>query len=702
MRATLISLVFFCLSAQAQELNEFIEDEATSAFELVLGGEPIAGRALSARASLTFNQSLPAGSTIVIASHWMHAPLQNSDSEAPGYVELLSGGMTAIAYPGSGVWGGLETIAMLPGFELEAGEIAAGTPVEFRIHQLYLPDRVPQQFYLTAFLITEDGDQTLRTEPLEIVAGEMDSLNLVADSLVQPGQDINLRLRMQDRFGNLVANRRLSLDLLVNGTFRNRVNLDSAYSTIPEVRFDVAGVYQLEVRTGGGGLRAVSNPVLVSNRTEKLLWLDLGAHTTSSDGQQSLAELLSSNRGVFDLTLAADHAGSVEPDALSETARYEESSPFPVRDGAGKSIAVALAENPTDTRYVNPDLLRLAQVASDQSDYTWFGEAVSSRGYRTGFVGIAHSHRSGGGSSPILTAVIQKEGESWFDGLSNRRTYVATGSKTILLTDQESLSFDDERRLDIEVHGMSPVKEIRLIKNGEPIASSALTDIDSGFYTLAVEASNQPISGLESRPRNAREWIGFFRTRDTAIEIMGSSGSWQSRGSGSQRIDFLARTHGAVAEMDLRLVSPTPDTVIEMGFAGVFEDTAWIPEDRLPQKIAAQRFLVPFGELERGAVRVIDAAGYQDRVIISPAKVPQGTTARFSHVDPSPPRIGDYYYFRVSMADGSVAVSSPVFVEKRAGKILPDLGYDHHEHPEIAEENENNEVPAYDGQGPGY
>ena len=118
-----------------------------------------------------------------------------------------------------------------------------------------------------------------------------------------------------------------------------------------------------------------------------------------------------------------------------------------------------------------------------------------------------------------------------------------------------------------------------------------------------------------------------------------------------------------VAYMTEQLQPEPTDTVLEIGLAEVFEDTAWLPLDRLPQRMPAVLYQIPLSEIQRGTMRENQVRGYADRLEIKPATQALGSEVSFSFTDSSAPRLGDYYYFKVELVNGGYAYSSPAFVE---------------------------------------
>ena len=168
----------------------------------------------------------------------------------------------------------------------------------------------------------------------------------------------------------------------------------------------------------------------------------------------------------------------------------------------------------------------------------------------------------------------------------------------------------------------------------------------------------------QSKPRNAREWIGYVLARNAHIGLPGIKQKSEVKLSDdNRRIDFLTRTHGDRKSILFDLKDVTPDSVIEIGLAAGYEDAAWFPDDRMPSETPSMRFQIPLAEiLTMTAVREIDVSGYKDRLVITPVARELNNSMQVEYIDHSIPRIGDYYYFRVTHADGEMAWSSPMYV----------------------------------------
>ena len=686
-RQLLLALVITCtqvMGAMDAEDSAGVVENSPGSFELeVLGNDPVAGAVVDLAVSLEFPEALLPGAIITFTGHQgSFLQLQLDESGADGFVEFDSPNDAVVIEPREVILqpvkgNSAEGILPILAFELTQGELPANTTLLFTIRNLVLPQLAPQSLKIQPWirLAPQQPFQQLTGTGPQINPGQLSQLTLIADSVAHPAQDINLRLRQEDQFGNMVPGRELSLDLLVNGQYRNRINVSDGYTQIPGVVFEIPGVYELEVRTGGGGLRGVSNPVLVQDTKIELLWLSIGDQTRRSGGDQTPGEINSSNAGVFDVTLmVGDEPGW----GLEEGSVRVVNTPrqgLVLSDESGGSVGAAIAEEPTDLRFFTPDTLDLVQTAGPGSDYRWYGDAAASRGYRVGFFALDHSLRSPVPSETVYTGLTNPTGSYWFDSLADRQSFVSIGEKITLLVDSPELPLSQPRNLDVTVVAASEVERLELFKNGQIFDQLTAGVNPDNHFNLTLSSSSRPYSGLESKPRNPREWIGYLATSDSAIKPMPGQNHWQLQRAGDKRFDFLTLLHGGSRQLGFTIEALTADTVLEIGLAPVVEDAAWLPVDRAPQAIASKHFLVSSREMQQGATRIVEVDGYRDKIAIGPALKPGKKVVRHRFVDDTAGRIGDYYLIQVVLVNGNSAYSSPIFVEK---DVIPDieLSYD--------------------------
>ena len=663
--------------AQPGQLGE----RAPGFAELTLDGPAIAGRTVTANVRFTLGKALPRGSSLLLTRHWLHgAPLQNQFPDRAGFVSILSDAIDASFVAQQierrGVHGGLESIVEAPAFMLTAGALPAGSRVIFSINDLTLPGRANLNYDIPLYVSPGETEPFLRIpgSSVPISPSTLAKISLSTTSIVKPGEEVEAWIRLEDAEGNLVPDSTVSLDLLIDGVYRERILVRKSLQAIADISFDKPGEHKLEVRSGGGGLRAASNIILVRDYPLAIRWADIGVYSRASDGLGARDANIRARLGRYDLVIPADH-GSYPAGAAGASlgdvtihANWDEPSQgggfLRLLHADGRQLDIALAERPADLRQMSAASLRLVQVAGPGSDHIWFGKLVAGQAFAVGFIGSGHSHQYPRPAPEVHTAVLVEEGQDWFSALRAGQTYVAVGARIILLTGQSRLlPLSPARRLSLEVFANSPVLAVSLLKNGSLLHRQQQPGEDASYITLRLYSSSKPFSRILSKPRNVREWIGYIRTDDAHVSVKSSDRSWQVRQSANQqRLDFLTRTHGNGTRLNLYLEDSGEDAVLEIGLAAGFEDAAWLPADRPPQPTPAQRFSVPLAEIRDGASRQMEVGGYTDTLELTVTPKPQEGGVTFSYTDRSKPKIGDYYYFHVLLMDGSFAYSSPIFV----------------------------------------
>ena len=632
-----LTFIFLLLSSFS-----LAEEISNTSARLKLSGPSTAGSVVDASLVVRVEEALAPGTVITVQQHWLdESRLQHDDPQGEAFLNTRDLPDSEKIYEEvSGVEGGVDAIFAAPGYRVGALGLAAGSNITFEVTNLVLPTVADHQFSLAVFLRPPSKrPRRIATNAVTLEAAEFDRITVTAKSLSRPGKDVDLRVRMEDRFGNLVDDRPLSLDLRVNGAFRQRAELDRSVSLVPGVSFDGPGIYQVELRSGGGGIKAFSNRIRVGDYESDLVWVDFAGMKRESGGRLDPERMLLAGGGYFDLVL-----------------------PWNERDMTG----VVQPEKLVDLRQRTIATTKLVQIASGASQYIWLGNRVAGQGYAVGFVGSNDSRQYPRDHQTVHTAVISGSG-GWNKAMNAGNTYVSIGERMIVLPESRELEMAEVRNIGFEITAGGPIDSITLYKNGEALDVAQGARLDESIYQLSVASDSTPFSRVLSLPRNAREWVGYVAIRDARILLPENlvARGWRLNAQPSKRrVDFLTKTHGTVNRLLLLLEETTPDTVLEIGIAEGFEDAAWLPEDRLPQPTPGQRFLVPLAEAESVAVRTMEVSGYSDRLVIERARAPlsEDGSYNYRYQDQSAPRKGDYYYLVIRQQNGAVAFSSTVFI----------------------------------------
>jgi hypothetical protein len=647
-------------------------EPTADAAELTVRGQSVVDEVVYAEITYQLPVSLVAGGSIVLRQQWTEGRrLQIETPASTNFVRVVTDDRSAAQLLARyvevvGITGEPGYQASSIAFDVTSGVLPAGTILRFVIDRLQLPTRAMTHYEIPLYLKNNQQASLTRVpgNTIQIGPGDFSQLSLYSSSVATPGELVDLWVRLEDEYGNIAQAQNLSLDLLVNGVFTERLDVVTSVQKIDGISFRAAGTYQLELRTGGGGISATSNPVLVSNKPYRIIWADLGVPTEMLAGAHSAEELARNAMGRYDLTLPADHETLDDTSVVSHWQSLAAGGASLVLSKSDTaSFTIAKPEQPTDLRRMVPGNLQLVEIVSGGSVYDWFGNRAAMMGFRIGFTGSNYSLQYPGRFQEVNTAIWLTEGQHWFDAMSKHQTYVSVGSKIVLAVSPMNFGLEPIRNLVLEIAAASPIVSVEVFKNGSLFKTRRQLDTGGSRFRLVVESSSEPFSRLMSRPRNAREWVGYVVAQGARITVDRVGQYWQIKpGQESRRVDFLTRTHGLDEFLEFELTSADADTVIEIGIAPGYEDVAWIPKDRLPKPTSGQKFLIPIEEAIRGGTRTFEVEGYRDSVRIEPALVPFESSMRYEFNDPSTPQLGDYYYFRVRLEDGDFAYTSPIYV----------------------------------------
>ncbi|XOV88452.1 MAG: hypothetical protein ACFHX7_00900 [Pseudomonadota bacterium] len=640
----------------------------------------------------------------------------------PGYVSLSADGVnfTASTLVDVGIAGSLQGPVAETVFEVTEGELRSGGRLTLSYQSLDVPVTAPMKLRLPlqvrfspdAYWLHVPGDELL------VVPGPAARLALRAPERVMTGSPFVVGLRLEDQFGNLAAGNLPSLEVLLNGAFVARVPAGADPTPVFNLTLDQAGPGDIQVRSSGGGLVAdlrVEATSAVANLTR---WPLLFIQTTLSGGRQAAAELIGSYANAADGILITENDAFLDDTAwqnrpaqsidgfvrsanvrsggqqvvlardrvlLDGAPRRELPSPPALRAFVAESdaLVVALPEVPTPAAMLDVRATRLVAIKAGDGTFEWYGNRLAAAGFRVGFVGspFGHAPQVGRLATTGRTAVTLLPGESLFDGLLKRPTWVTSGP-TISLdmqlngTEPRGRATSSEmRQITGQVRGTAPIQTIELVRNGEVIAVRRYArNPASRRVKLTFFSSSEPLDGKTDVPRNGREWIGFLQVTGAEIASLDAS-NFRNRArqaatinpSLANRVDFITWTRGHPSSIDVDL-APTDtedDTsvLLELSLAGGFEDAAQLGLGRPPAVIPPARMLFDLAELKAGPViRQYPVSGYQDMVVADLVDPNVPREVDFEFVDRRESGEGDYYYVRVTQADDHMAWSSPVYV----------------------------------------
>jgi hypothetical protein len=478
------------------------------------------------------------GSGLLITQHWTYGlPFQAVDSSKSNYVTVTSDKRDVKfrfkSLLRGGIHGGLKRAAQVLYFEIEEGTLSRGDKIEISYGDdsggtasrgtasrrrasrgrasrgrasrgtasrgttsgLQLPDVSTDGFALPVYVRLAERQPflSLPTLTFQIIGHDVASVSGVAPSIVTAGEAFDLRVTSKDKFGNKASGRIPSLEIIINGEFRSRIESGyEALATVSGLVFQQPGIQEITLRSSGGGISGTVNPVkVVSTPAPRILWGDLRGFTTEiSSGLGSVEYQISVARDErsLDFVALSDKDMWIDDwewerirgiaDHISDQGDFKVFPGYqrsmPLAKGGNQSVIFQNSKNalrisqhdeaqlsgfyqklrqlgdpdqiliipntdqPGDWRYVDPELVPLVEIKSDRGFFEWYGLKFADRGYHTGFTATQGSPDS---SDPSLfpgglTAVISGDEEKPLDGifksLKSSRTYATTGQRMIL------------------------------------------------------------------------------------------------------------------------------------------------------------------------------------------------------------------------------------------------------------------------------
>lgn len=350
---------------------------------------------------------------------------------------------------------------------------------------------------LTTLLDLEGKGWALTPEwpSFEVIgADEIRFVNVVAPSVVEPGEPFTLVVRSEDRWKNLSTDQTSAMELLLNGEPFRRIPAGSPALLELDARIDSPGVYRFTARAVDGTLNGTSNPVRVeADPAYRVYWGETHGHTGFAEGQGSPDGYYKFGRDVarLDFLSLSEHDIWMddyewrtlqemvekyrEPGRFTTLLGFEWTSRFPFgghhnvffRSAPGRSrvanqqapllnelyeglragndpddvLIIPHAHQPGDWTESDPEMERLVEIQSGHGTFDWFGAKYLENGFRIGFVGASDNHVGHPGYSGQtnrqlggLAAALASENttEAIFDALRSRATYATTGERILL------------------------------------------------------------------------------------------------------------------------------------------------------------------------------------------------------------------------------------------------------------------------------
>jgi hypothetical protein len=351
-------------------------------------------------------------------------------------------------------------------------------------------------------------------------------------------------------------------------------------------------------------------------------------------------------------------------------------------------LIIPHAHQAGDWRQNDASMERLVEVQSGHGTFEWFGGRYFEHGYRVGFIGSSDNHSGHPAYSPStnrqvggLAAVLAKENtrDALFDALRARSTYATTGERILIDVDLNGITMGqpvapaDRLKVRCAVHGTAPIDTIDLVRNSQVVFSRRYfsTELSSSQWVQLTFASDTEVTKGHHNPRSARVWRGTIAVKGATLEDVRKPWYFhpgttrvERDGRDPNRLKVSLNTRGRGKSLLLRLDGAEPGTKLRVHVEPFHEGRVKGVPERPEEQLPAADVSFELGDLLEG-LKVHELHVVDNVDTISAQLVPDEPSLDqvFEYSDVEPSEIGDYYYVRVRQADGSMAWSSPWWIE---------------------------------------
>ncbi|NWG45202.1 MAG: DUF3604 domain-containing protein [Alphaproteobacteria bacterium] len=347
-------------------------------------------------------------------------------------------------------------------------------------------------------------------------------------------------------------------------------------------------------------------------------------------------------------------------------------------------IVIPHAHNPGDWMVSDPDVERLIEIVSEHGTFEWLGRRYLQEGHPVGFIGASDNHIGHPGirverkDRPVLpsrgglAAVLAPEHDRdmIFDAMRERAAYATNGARIILDVSVNGTGMGgiapagSPVLVEGEVVGSAPIESISIVKNGQEIETISYTGPRAGEEKLLQIAFFSEADPQERHvPSRAwRIWRGSARFEGVTLEDFHAPHpedphtpeagvSQTDRNTG----ELAIRTRGTWNFALARLKDAGPDARLQLDLRPRGE----------PQPIVRE---IALSALDDGPVQIeVPAGANTDLIRVGWYTTPDSWDRAFRFEDASRTRPGDTYYVRIKQADGGLAWSSPIWIDRRPG-----------------------------------
>jgi hypothetical protein len=558
---------------------------------------------------------------------------------------------------------------------------------------------------------------------IKIIGGPADNLDLVAPSGVEAGQRFDVVVRALDSYGNRSDSYR-GIITFISPRIKEQYHFNA--KDLGAHRFtlnlNTPGLHTIKVEDNNG-FKAESNPIIVTDEAPKLdlYWGDMHGQTKQTVGTGTVDEYFTFLRDVAMMDFGGWQGNDFQitknlwKEVKEKTKQYHESRKFvlflgyewsgltpaggdhniyylkdeeeifrsdhwlitdksdkstdryPIealwKEFEGRTDVMAVSHvggRHANLDYWNPERVPLIEVHSHHGTFEWFLEEALKRGNKVGFIAASDDHTcrpgltrtsssftTSGGFTGVYARELTKE--ALWEAFWARRTFATTGQRIILEVKVDGFWMGDEYEahhpplINVKVHGTSPLHAVEVMRGTETIFR----------HPFAAPTKEQRLIKLEwmgarvkSRPKRVNWDGGLYIDKGRIVSFEEYSFDYLDQGIKkftNQHLTWSSTTGGDSDGVILKI-----DASQEANISFYSNQVSIIFK---PSEIGYDPQVVEVGPVNK-KVKI---------QAITNQQLPQ--SLEFEVRDSEIKAGMNPYWVKVTQSDGSLAWSSPVYVE---------------------------------------
>jgi hypothetical protein len=203
------------------------------------------------------------------------------------------------------------------------GSVGSNTSFKFNLNNTLVQSLIEEKKKIELLIKKPNEKETICENPpiIKVKNSKFDHLTIIVPSIITPNEKLNILIRAEDKFKNLVEdfNSELKTTLIPkteNLTLNNQISFPKGTDgvlSIKEMTIEEPGFYKIQITVGNESF--FSNPFVCKKKSSKrLYWGFIHGHTNKSDGMLSIEDYFANM-----VKAGLDFGASTEHDHIWET-----------------------------------------------------------------------------------------------------------------------------------------------------------------------------------------------------------------------------------------------------------------------------------------------------------------------------------------------------------------------------------------------